>query len=219
MRLLDEPGSGRLFVNDMQGPIYTISYDGEVELYLDITDPGWGVPVEFPGRERGVQSFALHPQFGLPATAGYGKLYVWMDTRDKAPEPDFVSGGGQDSHDTVLVEFTARDARAATYDGGPPRVLLRVEQPFRNHNGGYIAFNPLATPDEELNPRPRRSCRSVLTRCPRPRPLFCTFRGWRDVRDISQNRSKRRFNDRLANGLPWSRNDSARARPGRAGRS
>ena len=148
MRLLDEPGSGRLFVNDMQGPIYTISYDGEVELYLDITDPGWGVPVEFTGRERGVQSFALHPQFGVPATAGYGKLYAWMDTRDKAPEPDFVSGGGQDSHDTVLVEFTARDARAATYDGGAPRVLLRVEQPFRNHNAGYIAFNPLATPDD-----------------------------------------------------------------------
>ena len=148
MRLVDEPGSGRLFVNDMQGPIYTISYDGEVELYLDINDPGWGVPVEFTGRERGVQSFALHPRFGVPAITGYGKLYAWMDTRDKAPEPDFVSGGGQDSHDTVLVEFTARDARAATYDGGPPRVLLRVEQPFRNHNGGYIAFNPLATPGD-----------------------------------------------------------------------
>ena len=148
MRLVDEPGSRRLFVNDMQGPIYTISYDGEVELYLDINDPRWGVPVEFTGRERGVQSFALYPQFGVPGTAGYGKLYAWMDTTDKAPEPHFVSGGGQDSHDTILVEFTARDARAATYDGGPPRVLLRVEQPFRNHNGGYIAFNPLASPGD-----------------------------------------------------------------------
>ena len=148
MRLVDEPGSRRVFVNDMQGPIYTISYDGEVELYLDINDPRWGVPVEFTGRERGVQSFALYPQFGVPGTAGYGKLYAWMDTTDKAPEPDFVSGGGQDSHDTILVEFTARDARAATYDGGPPRVLLRVEQPFRNHNGGYIAFNPLASPSD-----------------------------------------------------------------------
>ena len=145
MRLFDEPGSGRLFVIDMQGPVYTISYDGDVELYLDINDTGWGGPVEYTGREQGVQSFALHPQFGVSGTAGYGKLYAWMDSTDKAPEPDFVSGGGQDSHDTVLVEFTARDARAATYDGGPPRVLLRVEQPFRNHNGGYIAFNPLAS--------------------------------------------------------------------------
>ena len=148
MRLVDEPAAGRLFVNDMQGPVYTISYDGGVELYLDINDPKWGVPVEFSGRERGVQSFALHPQFGVAATTGYGKLYAWMDTTDKVPEPDFLSGGGQDSHDTVLVEFTARDARAATYDGGPPRVLFRVEQPFGNHNGGYIAFSPLATPGD-----------------------------------------------------------------------
>ena len=148
MRLVDESSSGRLFVNDMQGPIYTISYDGEVALYLDINEPRWGVPVEFTGRERGVQSFALHPQFSVAGTDGYGKLYAWMDTRDKQPEPDFVSGGGEDSHDTVLVEFAARDARAATYDGGRPRVLLRVEQPFRNHNGGYIAFNPLASPGD-----------------------------------------------------------------------
>jgi hypothetical protein len=148
MRLVDESVSERLFVNDMQGPIYTISYDGEVGRYLDINAPEWGVPVEFTGRERGVQSFALHPQFSVPGTAGYGKLYAWMDTRDKQPEPDFVSGGGQNSHDTVLLEFAARDARAATYDGGPPRVLLRVEQPFRNHNGGSIAFNPLASPGD-----------------------------------------------------------------------
>ncbi len=148
MRLVDEPESGRLFVNDMQGPVYTIGYGGEVALYLDINDPRWGLPVEFAGREQGVQSFALHPQFGVAGAAGYGRLYAWMDTRDTVPEPDFVSGGGQDSHDTVLVEFAARDAAAATYNGGPPRVLLRVEQPFRNHNGGYIAFNPLATPGD-----------------------------------------------------------------------
>ena len=149
MRLIDDPASERLFVNDMWGPVYTVSYDGgQVERYLDIDDPRWGMPVEASGRERGVQSFALHPQFSSPGTDGYGKLYAWLDTRDKAPEPHFVSGGGEDSHDTILVEFTARDAGAATYDGGPPRVLLRVEQPFRNHNGGYITFNPLADPGD-----------------------------------------------------------------------
>jgi hypothetical protein len=148
MRLVDEPGSGRLFVNDMQGPVYTVSYDGQVSPYLDINDSRWSVPVEFTGREQGVQSFALHPQFGESGSAGYGRLYAWMDTSDTAPEPDFVSGGGQDSHDTILVEFVAADAGAPTYDGGPPRVLLRVEQPFRNHNGGYMAFNPLASPGD-----------------------------------------------------------------------
>ena len=34
------------------------------------------------------------------------------------------------------------------YDGGPPRELLRVEQPFGNHNGGQLAFNPLAAPGD-----------------------------------------------------------------------
>ena len=28
MRLVDEPGTGRLFVNDMHGLVYTVSYDG-----------------------------------------------------------------------------------------------------------------------------------------------------------------------------------------------
>ena len=37
---------------------------------------------------------------------------------------------------------------ATTYDGGAPRELIRVEQPYGNHNGGQIAFNPLAALDD-----------------------------------------------------------------------
>lgn len=148
MLLLDEPGTGRFFVNDMWGPIYTVSYEGSVAIYLDIDDPRWEVSVNSSGRERGMQSFALHPQFGESGTAGYGKIYTWTDSENKAPPPDFVSGGGQDSHDTVLLEWTAIDPAAATYDGGPPRELIRVEQPFGNHNGGQLAFNPLSSPGD-----------------------------------------------------------------------
>ena len=142
MNLVDEPGTSRMFVNDMRGPIYTLSYSGNVALYLDIDASQWGVRVNSSGRERGFQSFALHPQFGEPGTPGYGKLYTWTDSENTAPAPDYVPGGGQDSHDTVLLEWTAQDAASATYDGGPPRELLRIEQPFGNHNGGHIAFNP-----------------------------------------------------------------------------
>jgi len=148
MLLVDEPGTGRLFINDMRGPLYTVTYDGRVSLYLNIDEGHWAVPVESSGRERGFQSFALHPQFNEPGTAGYGKLYTWTDTEDTGPEPDFASGGGQDSHDTVLLEWTANDPTASTYDGGPPRELLRVEQPFGNHNGGDLAFNPLSSPGD-----------------------------------------------------------------------
>jgi glucose/arabinose dehydrogenase len=44
----------------------------------------------------------------------------------------------------VLLEWTAKNPAAATYDGGAPRELMRFEQPFGNHNGGQLAFNPLA---------------------------------------------------------------------------
>ena len=62
------------------------------------------------------------------------------------PAPDFTPGGGMDTHDTILLEWTAKTPSAATYDGGPPRELIRLRQPFANHNAGLIAFNPNAAP-------------------------------------------------------------------------
>jgi hypothetical protein len=147
MLLVDEPGTRRLFVNDMRGPLYTVSYDGRtVTPYLDVNAPKWGAPVQSMGRERGFQSFAIHPQFGRAGTPGFGKLYVWTDTSNTAPAPDFRPGGGNSTHATVLLEFTARTPVAATYDGGPPRELLRLEQPFANHNAGHMSFHPSAAP-------------------------------------------------------------------------
>lgn len=148
MLMVDEPGTGRFFVNDMRGPLHTVTYDGRLQPYLNIDDPRWSFPVESSGRERGFQSFALHPQFAEAGAPGHGKIYTWSDTEDTAPEPDFVPGGGNDSHDTVLLEWTASDPTAETYDGGPPRELLRIEQPYGNHNAGHMAFNPLASPDD-----------------------------------------------------------------------
>jgi len=152
MVLVDEPGSGRLFVNDMWGLVYSISYDGDVTRYLDARESRWEVEVETPERasimEVGLQSFAFHPQFNEAGTAGYGKLYTWIDTNDTAREPDFLPGGGDATHHIVLLEWTARDPAAATYDGGPPRELLRAEQPFDNHNGGRIGFNWTSSPGD-----------------------------------------------------------------------
>ena len=147
MLLVDQPATRRLFVNDMRGPLYTVSYDGKaVSLYVDVNAPHWGVRVQSMGRERGFQSFAMHPQFGRAGTPGFGKFYTWTDTSNTAPTPDFVPGGGTNTHATVLFEWTTANPAAATYDGGPPREMLRLEQPFANHNGGHLSFNPLAAP-------------------------------------------------------------------------
>ena len=115
--------------------------------YLDISDPKWGVAVQSQGRERGVQSFALHPQFAQAGTPGFGKLYTYTDTSNQTPAPDFTTPNADArTHDTVLLEWTAKTPGAAAYDGEAPRELIRLRQPFANHNGGAIAFNPTARP-------------------------------------------------------------------------
>lgn len=147
MLLVDEPGSKRLFANDMRGPIYNVSYDGKsVTQYIDTNDSTWGQVVQSQGRERGVQSFAFHPQFAQAGTPGYGKFYTWADLRNNQAPVDFKPKGGSNTHHSALLEWTAKNAAAATYDGGPPRELFRLEQPYANHNGGMAAFNPLARP-------------------------------------------------------------------------
>jgi len=149
MLLVDEPGTGRLFVNDMWGLLYTVSRDGStVTGYVDLTDPRWGVGVEAGGREQGFQSFAMHPDFGRPGTPGYGRFYTWSDTPDNTPVADFRPGGGANFHHTVLLEWRANDPSSATYDGGPPRELMRFEQPFGNHNAGQLAFHPFSSPGD-----------------------------------------------------------------------
>ena len=50
------------------------------------------------------------------------------------------------THDTVLLEWTAKTPTAEAYDGGPPRELFRMRQPFANHNAGDLSFHPLAKP-------------------------------------------------------------------------
>ncbi len=146
MHLADEPGTKRIFVSLMTGQIYSLSYDGKTATpYVDVNAAEWGVPVQSNGAERGVQSFAFHPQFNQQGAPGYGKFYVYTDTSNTTPKPDF-STPGKRTQDTVLLEFTAKTPGAAKYDGAAPRELFRAAQPFGNHNGGQIAFNPLAKP-------------------------------------------------------------------------
>jgi glucose/arabinose dehydrogenase len=143
MLLVDEPGTRRLFVNDMRGALYAVSQDGRsVQLYLDINDPKWGVSVQSGGRERGFQSFAFHPDFARAGAPGFGRFYTYTDTTNQTPAPDFTTESPKSTHDTVLVEWTAKTPAAAAYDGGAPREILRWRQPFANHNAGHLAFNP-----------------------------------------------------------------------------
>ena len=110
-------GSGRLFVLEQGGRVRVIR-DGRLlpDPYLDIADR------LSAGGERGLLGLAFAPTF-----AADGRLYVDYTDRDG---------------DTVVSEFTAPDPPADRADPASERILLRIEQPYANHNGGALAIGP-----------------------------------------------------------------------------
>lgn len=106
-------GSGRIYVAGKTGRVYAID-DGRARTFLDITDR-----VGSTGYEQGLLGLAFHPGY-----ATNRRLFV-----------NYTDAQG----DTVVSEFRA-GARSA--DPGSERVLLRIDQPFENHNGGHIVFGP-----------------------------------------------------------------------------
>ncbi|MCA1569250.1 MAG: PQQ-dependent sugar dehydrogenase [Chloroflexi bacterium] len=110
---------GWLIVNEQAGRARAIHPGrGERSTSLDIRDRVLGEG------ERGLLGLALHPDWPQD-----GRAFVHYSDRDG---------------DTVLAEFTGtQDGDGApTFDPSSERLLLRVEQPFANHNGGQIAFGP-----------------------------------------------------------------------------
>jgi hypothetical protein len=148
MHMVDEPGTRRLFVATMQGPIFSVSYDGKtVTEYVNVNADQWKIGVQFQGSERGLQSIVFHPEFAQKGARGFGKFYTYTDTTNITVTPDFAPpDGAKRTHDTVLLEWTAKNPSAAAYDGGAPKEMMRVAQPFANHNAGEVAFNLLAKP-------------------------------------------------------------------------
>lgn len=110
-------GSGQLFVVEQGGRIRIVR-DGQLlsEPFLDIRDRVRS------GGEQGLLGLAFHPGFG----AAEDRFYVNYTDR---------------SGDTVVAEYR-RSADPDRADPASERVLLRIDQPFANHNGGMLAFGP-----------------------------------------------------------------------------
>ena len=92
--------------------------------YLDLTKK---VYVEY---ECGLLGIAFHPNF---AENGY----FYVNYTAKAPVP----GKKDPQLKTFISEFKA-DAKAAQVDLKTERVVLTIDQPFSNHNGGHLEFGP-----------------------------------------------------------------------------
>jgi len=108
-------GSKRLFVVEQPGIIRIIENGVVLKTpFLDIQKR-----VAFGG-ERGLLSVAFHPDY-----ANNGRFFV-----------NYTNRNGQ----TVVAEYRlGDDANAAADD---ERIVLEIDQPFANHNGGQLQFGP-----------------------------------------------------------------------------
>ncbi|HET9589368.1 MAG TPA: PQQ-dependent sugar dehydrogenase, partial [Anaerolineales bacterium] len=114
---LQVDGSGRLFVLEKAGRVRIIE-NGQLlaSPFLDISDR-----VGSSGNEQGLLGLAFHPLY-----AQNGRFFVnYTDANDN----------------TSISRFQVTDD-PNTADPASEVQLLGVEQPFRNHNGGVLAFGP-----------------------------------------------------------------------------
>ena len=126
--LTSPDGDDRLFVVDRTGQVYVVAQDGTMtdEPFLDIAD----LMVELdPGYdERGLLGFTFHPDF---ANNGRAFAYYSAPLREGAPE-----GWNHTAH---LSEFTLTEDGSGL-DAASERILLEIDQPQMNHNGGEVLF-------------------------------------------------------------------------------
>lgn len=116
-----DDGSGRLFVVEQAGLIRVVR-NGSVlaEPFLDIRDRV--TRIGGIGDERGLLGLAFPPDFAR-------KQYLYVNYTDRAG-------------DTAISRFRVSAASRDRAEPGSEQVLLTVDQPFANHNGGQLAFGP-----------------------------------------------------------------------------
>ncbi|MGH8441374.1 MAG: PQQ-dependent sugar dehydrogenase [Nevskiaceae bacterium] len=109
----------RLYVVEQGGRIRVFERGdpSSTRVFLDIR-----AKVSRSGEEEGLLGLAFHPQY-----ASTGQFYV------------YYSGAGQRRQ--VVARYRADPALAAA-DPSSEKVLIEMTDPYRNHNGGMLAFGP-----------------------------------------------------------------------------
>ena len=107
--------------------IFVVEQDGIIQLlknkikmkkpFLDISDRVH--QTFYPGDERGLLGFALHPDFDKN-----GYFYV-----------NYINQDGS----TIISKFISKDMVAVKKSES---IIMEIEQPYSNHNGGHIDFGP-----------------------------------------------------------------------------
>jgi glucose/arabinose dehydrogenase len=133
-------GSGRLYVLEQPGRVKLFDRSGKAQgAFLDIAGR-----VDYGG-ERGLLGLAFHPKY-----EENGRFFVYYSRRDE----------------NVVAEYRRTSATKA--DADSERILLRMDDPFPNHNGGWLSFGPdgflyIATGDGGSGGDPLRKGQSLRT--------------------------------------------------------
>ena len=124
-------GTGRLFLVDQTGYVSIFFMNGTVrsQPFLDVRDRM--VRIDPTYDERGLFSIAFHPQY-----AKNGRLFVYYSAPLRAgADPNW-------SCTNHLSEFRVSSSDPDRVDMTNEKVLLEVDKPYQNHNGGTLLFGP-----------------------------------------------------------------------------
>ncbi len=123
--------TGRLFVADQTGLIDLIDQDlgPAKQPFLDLRDRI--VPLSALYDERGLLGLAFHPHF-----RENGRFFVYYSAPLRAGAP------ANWNHTGRLSEFRIIASNPDQADPGSERILLEIDEPQMNHNGGQLAFGP-----------------------------------------------------------------------------
>ncbi len=126
-----DDGTDRLFIVDQIGMIRIVMSDGTLieEPFLDVGDRMVELRDDFD--ERGLLGLDFHPDY---ETNGRFFVYYSAPLRDTAPD-------GWD-HTSIIAEFQVSESDPNRADPESERVLLEVDQPQFNHDGGTVRFGP-----------------------------------------------------------------------------
>lgn len=116
-------GSGRIFVATQRGMIHTLDKASptKTKLFLDIRSQ---VAPWKKNNEEGLLGMALHPDFKKN-----GQVFVYYSA-EGTPRKSKIS----------RFQVSASDPNKA--DPKSETVIMEIDQPYGNHNGGSIAFGP-----------------------------------------------------------------------------
>jgi len=132
VQIVTAPGhNSRRFVIDQIGKIWGLNPAGQrmPEPFLDISSKI--TPLTPAYDERGLLGLAFHPDFERN-----GRFFVFYTA---PPGPHTPAGY---NNRTTIAEYRSQGAQQIQADPGSERIILQVEHPQANHNGGTNDFGP-----------------------------------------------------------------------------